>query len=174
MLTYAIGILPLSSRLRNRELQKQKWFADDSACPAPPWHIIKCLLHLLEIGLLYGYLAELSKALSWSKSSTCKSQRLSSMTYRWKLSLQAAFWVAASVMRQAFNSTSQERLTCGSGVLSSWPELPGPIHSWSMLHSHIFSCASGHTFSRSWMAVRKSIAIFITPSIRSLPQLCSG
>ena len=34
MLMYAIGILPLVSRLKNPELHKKNWHAEDSACAA--------------------------------------------------------------------------------------------------------------------------------------------
>jgi hypothetical protein len=34
MLVYAIAVLPLTKRLKNKEKWKQNWYADDSACLA--------------------------------------------------------------------------------------------------------------------------------------------
>ena len=63
MLKHAIGVLPLISHLKNTELHKQNWYADDSTCAAPLSHIREWIEQLLEIGLSYGYFAEPSKSI---------------------------------------------------------------------------------------------------------------
>ena len=170
MLMYAIGVPPLISRLQNPELHKQNWYADDTACAAPLSHIREWVVWLLEIGPLYGYFAEPSKSIVVVKEQHLQDAKAFFCDLQVEVVLAGRF-LGGCVGN---DSRSQARLTCGSGVLSCWPELPGPIHSRPMLHSRILSRASGRTFSRLWKAARKNIAVCVTSSIRSLPQLCAG
>ena len=63
MLMYAIGVLPLRSRVKNQERHKHNCYADDFTCPAPISHIREWLVWLLEIGPSYGYFAKPSKSI---------------------------------------------------------------------------------------------------------------
>ena len=63
MLIYAIGILPLVSRLKNPELHKQNWYADDSACAASFLRIKEWFVRFFELGPSYGYFAEPAKSI---------------------------------------------------------------------------------------------------------------
>ena len=64
MLMHAIGVLPLISRLKNPELHKQNWYADDSSCAGSPLHIKEWFMRLLELGSSYAcYFTEHSKSI---------------------------------------------------------------------------------------------------------------
>ena len=63
MLRYTIGVFRLISHLKNPDLYKQNWYADDSACTGSLLHIKEWFLRLLELGPACGYFAELLKSI---------------------------------------------------------------------------------------------------------------
>lgn len=62
MLMYAIGILPLITRLKRPGMYKQNWYADDSACAGSLQNVKEWLIVLMKLGPSYGYYAEPTKS----------------------------------------------------------------------------------------------------------------
>ena len=62
MLLYGIAILPLIRQLKNPDISKQNWFADDSACFAALNDLVGWLKKLIELGPKYGYFPEPEKS----------------------------------------------------------------------------------------------------------------
>ena len=91
MLIYAVGVLPFISHLKNPELHKQHWYANDSSCAASLLHIKEWFVRLLELGPSYGYFTEASKSIIFVKEQHLQEAKAIFFDLRVKLSLRVSF-----------------------------------------------------------------------------------
>ena len=131
-------------------------------------------MRLLELGPSYGYFAEPAKSII-----VVKEQHLQEAKALFS-DLQVEVVLASHFLDGYVGDEAGVRQYVSDKV-DTWvrgvEQLARAAKSYSqsaMLRSHILSPASGRTSSGSWKDARMSIANYVTPLNRSLPQPCSG
>ena len=172
MLMYAIGVLPLISRLKDPKQYKQNWYADDSACAGSLQNIKEWLLRLMEFGPSYGYYAEPTKSVIIVKEDQFQKATALFADLQVEVVLAGQFLGAVLETKRGSGDICNRRSIRELKALSSWLELLGPICCLHTPHLFILFRVSGRTFKGLSRDVTMNISSCATPSDRFSPQQC--